>query len=283
MSGVATIVRYGLQEAVRRRVFAVVVALTAAFLGLYWLGNHYAFRDLATVQPPAGIQPRPFVGAFIFGLAMFATLFLGVVLAVFLTIGVVSGDAERGLLQPLVVRPVGRSTLLFSRFLGAAGVCVAYVLFVYFTAMVITGLTGHWWPDRIAWPGLELAFGVVIVIALSLLGSIVLSSTANGIAVFMLFGAGLVAGLLGTIGHALNSHQVKEASTIAAWALPFEALYQDALRMITEKASGLTGFLLQLGPFGGAYVHGWGIRVWSVGYLIAVGSFALWAFSRRNL
>ena len=41
-----------------------------------------------------------------FGLAMFSTLFLGVVLAVFLTLGAVRGDAERGLLQPLVVRPV---------------------------------------------------------------------------------------------------------------------------------------------------------------------------------
>ena len=28
--------------------------------------------------------------------------------------------------------------------------------------------------------------------------------------------------------------------------------------MITEKATGFTGLLLQLGPFGGAYVHGWG-------------------------
>jgi ABC-type transport system involved in multi-copper enzyme maturation permease subunit len=214
---------------------------------------------------------------------MFATLFLGVVLAVFLTLGAVSGDAERGLLQPLVVRPIGRSTLLLSRFLGAAGVCVAYVLAVYFSAMVITGLTGHWWPDRIAWPGLELAGGVVILIALSLLGSIVLSSTANGIAVFMLFGGGLVAGLLASIGHALNSHAIKHASTIAAWALPFEALYQDALRMITENTSGLTGFLLQLGPFGGAYVHGWPIRLWAVLYLVGVGALALWAFSRRNL
>jgi Cu-processing system permease protein len=121
------------------------------------------------------------------------------------------------------------------------------------------------------------------VIALSLLGSVALSSTANGIMVFMLFGAGLIAGLLGTIGHALNSHAVKHASTIAAWALPFEALYQDALRMITERASGLTGFLLQLGPFGGAYVHGWGIRAWSLAYLVAVGAVALYAFSRRDL
>jgi Cu-processing system permease protein len=261
------------------------VLLTAAFLFLFWLANHYVFRELSSITPPADVHvdTRTFAGAFLMGLAMFATLFLGVVLAVFLTLGVVSGDAERGLLQPLVVRPVGRATLLLSRFLGAAGVCVAYTVTVYFAAMLVTGLTGHWWPDRIVWPGVELAAAVVVVIALSLLGSVVLSATANGIAIFMLFGAGLVAGLLGTIGHALNSHAVKHASTIASWALPFEALYQDALRMITERASGLTGFLLQLGPFGGAYVHGWPIRVWALAYLALVLVGGVAAFGRRNL
>ena len=167
---------------------------------------------------------------------MFATLFLGVVLAVFLTLGVVSGDAERGLLQPLVVRPISRSTLLLSRFLGAAVVCVAYVLAVYGIAVAIIGLTGHWWPAVRAGPGLELAGGVVIVIALSLLGSVFLSSTANGIAVFMLFGAGLVAGLLGDDRpRAQLARRSSTPPTIAAWALPFEALYQDGLRMITEQ------------------------------------------------
>ena len=285
MTSVAVIVQYAMREAVRRKVFAVVVVLTAVFLVLFWLANHFVHGQLGQITPPrdVNVDTRTFAGAFLLGLAMFATLFLGVVLAVFLTLGVVSGDAERGLLQPLVVRPIGRSTLLLSRFLGAAGVCIAYVLVVYFAALLIIGLTLHWYPARIAWPGVELAFGVVIVIALSLLGSVVLSSTANGIAVFMLFGAGLVAGLLGTIGHALNSHEIRHASTIASWALPFEALYQDGLRMITENASGLTGFLLQLGPFGGAYVHGWGIRVWALAYLLIVGAVALFGFSRRNL
>jgi ABC-type transport system involved in multi-copper enzyme maturation permease subunit len=266
-------------------VFTVVLVLTAAFLFLFWLANHYVFRELSTITPPEDVHvdSRTFAGAFLVGLAMFATMFLGVVLAVFLTLGVVSADAERGLLQPLVVRPVGRATLLLSRFLGAGAVCVVYVLGVYFIALSITGVTGHWWPDQIVWPGVELAGGVLIVIALSLLGSVVLSGTANGIAVFMLFGAGLVAGLLGTIGHALNSHAIKHASTIAAWALPFEALYQDGLRMITESSSGLTGFLLQLGPFGGAYVHGWPIRVWAFVYLVAVLAAAVALFSRKDL
>ena len=67
---------------------------------------------------------------------MFVTLFLGVVLAVFLTLDAVRGDAERGLLQPLVVRPVGRTTLLAGRLLAASTVCASYVVIVFLLAVV---------------------------------------------------------------------------------------------------------------------------------------------------
>jgi Cu-processing system permease protein len=283
VSSIGVIAGYGLREALRRKVFVVVLLLTLGFLGLYWLANHYVFRDVRNISPPAGIDPRPFAGAFLFGLAMFATLFLGVVLAIFLTLGVVRGDAERGLLQPLVVRPIGRSTLLVARWLGAVAVCAPYVGAVYAAAMVITGLTGHWWPDRIVVPGLELAAGVAIVAALSLLGSVFLTATANGIAVFMIFGAGLVAGLLGSIGHALNSHTLEHASKVAAWAIPFEALYQDGLRQITADTTGITGFLLQLGPFGGAYTGGPVLRFWALAYLGLIGLVAVAGFARKDL
>jgi ABC-type transport system involved in multi-copper enzyme maturation permease subunit len=283
VSSVLTIAGYGLREALRRKVFAVVLLLTAAFLALFWLANHFLFEHIDNVGPPPGIDARAFAGATIFGLAMFGTLFLGVVLAVFLTLGVVSGDAERGLLQPLIVRPVGRVTLLVARWLGAVAVCAPYVGAVYVATMLITGLTGHWWPDNLVTPGVELAAGVAVVAALSLLGSVFLTSTANGIAIFMIFGAGLVAGLLGTIGHGLNSHQLERAAKIAAWLLPFEALYQDALRELTSKTTGLTGFLLTLGPFGGGYTGGFAVRLWAVVYLLIIGTVAAIAFTRRDL
>ena len=60
--------------------------------------------------------------------------------------------------------------------------------------------------------GLLLAGAVVVMTALSLLGSVFLGATANGIAIFMLFIGGLVAGLLGSIAHALGSQ------TISHWA-----------------------------------------------------------------
>ena len=283
MTAALTIAGYGLREALRRKVFVVVCLLTVVFVILYWIGNRYTFRHVADIVPPAGIDAQAFAGAFLFGMAMFGTLFLGTVLAIFLTLGVVRGDAERGLLQPLVVRPVGRGAVLVARFLGAAAVCVPYVLVLYFATMGLTGAEGGWWPDRIVTPGLELAGGVLVVAALSLLGSVFLSSIANGIAIFMIFGGGLVAGLLGNIGHVLNSHGLVHAAKIAAWAMPFEALYQDALREITQNTSGLTGFLLRLGPFGGAEQGGVALRLWVLAYLAIVGALAVAGFARRDL
>jgi ABC-type transport system involved in multi-copper enzyme maturation permease subunit len=284
MRAIPTIAGYALREALRRKVFAVVLLLTAGFLTLYWLANHYLFRDVNNLGSPSpAIEPRTFAGAFMVGLAMFSTLFLGVVLAIFLTLGAVRGDAERGLLQPLLVRPVSRPTLLLARWLGAIAVCTPYVIAVYAAATVITGLTGDWWPDHVVVPAIELAAGVAIVAALSLLGSVFLTATANGIAIFMIFGAGLVSGLLGSIGHALHSHRLEHWATIIAWAAPFEALYQDGLREITANTIGLTGYLIQLGPFGGANTGGTPVRLWASAYLVVVWLIAAFAFSRRDL
>ena len=54
-----------------------------------------------------------------------------------------------------------------------------------------------------------------MIAAVSLFGSIFLSSTANGIAVFMLFGAGLAAGLLGQIGDALAVQTLKDVAKVS--------------------------------------------------------------------
>jgi Cu-processing system permease protein len=283
MRPVVLVAGYALEEAVRRRVFLVVVGLTTLFVGLYGFAAWQVFRQVNKIQAPVGIEPRPFAGATLLGLSMFATLFLGVVLGVFLTLGVVRGDAERGLLQPLIVRPVSRMALLFGRLVAAVAVCSAYVAVVYATLLVLTGVIGHWWPDRFALPALELAVGVAVVAAVSLLGSVFLSGAANGIAVFMVFGAGLVAGLLGSIGEALGSGSLKTASHVASWALPFEALYQDGLYRITERTAGFTGFVLRLGPFGGSHAASALLGVWVAAYLLLVSALALAGFARRDL
>jgi ABC-2 type transport system permease protein len=285
VTGIAVIVGYALRESMRRKVFLIVLLLSIAFLALFGLGVWRAFRNTASFVAPDqfGLDSTVVTGATLLGLAMFATLFLGTVLAIFLTLGVVRGDAERGLLQPLVVRPVGRSTLLVARFLAAAAVCSIYVAVLFAIETATVGLVGGWWPDNVVAAGAELVFAVVVVVAISLLGSIFLSATANGIAVFMVFGGGLVAGLLAQVGRAIGSDTLRSLGRWASWALPFEALYQDSLHVITAGTTGFERFALELGPFGGAAGGGAWVVVWSVAYLLLVGAAGIAAFSRRDL
>jgi Cu-processing system permease protein len=283
MSGAFIVAKYALKECVRRRVIAVVLVLTVMFLALYALGADVAFREVEDFAGEDPLDELVLTGSTLLGLAMFTTLFLGAVLAAFLTLGAVRGDAERGLLQPLVVRPLGRTSLLLGRFAGAGAVCAAYVAVVYTLSLLITGISGGWWPDSPVLPGLGLVVAVLVIAALSLLGSVFLTSTANGIAVFMLFGAGLAAGLLGQIGDALSVETLEDVAKISSWLLPFEALYQAGLDALTEDVRGVTGVIVRLGPFGGAQEGGPLLWLWTLAYLVLVGVAAHVAFARRDL
>jgi len=286
LRGALIVARFSLRESLRRRVFVVVGLLTLVFLALYGLATWQAFESVEReggTTSLAGVEPDIVAGATLLGLNMFGTLFLGTILAVFLTLGAVRGDAERGLLQPLLVRPLPRHTLLLGRWLGATAVCAPYVMAVTLGAFVLTSIFGDWWPDRTLVPLLSLAFGVAIIAALSLLGSILLAATANGIAVFMLFGAGLTAGLLGQIAEAIGSDSLEDVAAIASWALPFEALYQAGLADLTVDTVGFARVAIDLGPFGGAQSAGIGLWLFSLAYLIAVGAIAAAAFRRRDL
>ncbi len=277
------IVRHAVHEAVRRRVLLVVIALTAAFLVLYAVGAHFVFDENNLRLAPGNVDGRAIDGATLVGLAMFATLFLGAILATFLTMGVVRGDAETGMLQPLVARPCGRVTILLARIAGAAAISAMYVVTVYAASVAITSVIGHWTPDRPFAVGGMLALAVVVIAFISLVASVWLSGTAQGIAVLMTYGGGITAGLLGQIGDTLNSHPLERIADWVSWVLPFEALYRSGLHALTADTGGFTGIVLNLGPFGGGRAGGAGIILWTALYLAALATLAAWGFRRRDL
>ena len=204
VSSVTVVARYALREAVRRRVILVVLLLTICFLALYGARLRSHVRRGRLARRGDQIDDRVLAGSTLLGLSMFTTLFLG------------RGarglpDARRGARRrgaraaPAARRAAVGEDEPAARAASPAppSVCAAYVALVYAGAVLITGITRRLVARPVVEPGLGLVLAVVVIAAISLLGSIFLSSTANGIAVFMLFGAGLAAGLLGQIGDAL--------------------------------------------------------------------------------
>lgn len=282
------IARHVLQESVRRRVFVVVLVLTLLFLGLFTLASVKAFSGESALTFGGGGaitqgDITSITSVTLVGLGVFGSLFLATVLAVFLTLGAVRGDAERGLLQPLVVRPLGRQQLLLGRFAGAVAVCVGYLIVLYAACLVIVHQAGGQWPSHIVGPGVALIAAITILVAMSLLGSVFLSTTANGIAMFMLYGAGLVSGLMASIAAALGSTTLHTIAHDMAIVLPFEGFYQAALHALGSNQTGLASVLVNLGPFGASQPGSVPFYIWAAAYLTLVAGAAVVGFERRDL
>jgi Cu-processing system permease protein len=143
--------------------------------------------------------------------------------------------------------------------------------------------TGGWVPDRVVGPGALLAAAVAMLAALCVLGSVFLTAIANGIATFMVLGAGVFAGLLGQVGHGIGNHALEHWARVVSWALPFEALYQNALSLTTVDQVGLVRFVVRLGPLGGGAAGGPPLIGYAALYLLAVGVVAAACTARRDL
>ena len=100
---------------------------------------------------------------------------------------------------------------------------------------------------------LRSARATIVIAALSLLGSALLSTTANGIAVFMAIGAGPHRrACSGRSARRSTPRTLDRIADVASWLLPFEALYQHGLSRLTADVEGTTAAIVNLGPFGGA-------------------------------
>ena len=202
MTGFTTILVASLREHARRRTAYIALALGGLFVGLYSLGIHFIWaevtRDIESGRrgPGGVVEVRQLVPATMFGLSMFATWFLSAVAATFMAAGGIRGEAERGVLQHVLVRPVARHTVLVARLAAAALLSVGFLVIVLGCCALATRLITGWQPANLLQALLLLALGTTGVTAIATAFSVRLHGVAAGIASLMFFGVGLVGGLL---------------------------------------------------------------------------------------
>ncbi|MCW2924485.1 MAG: transporter permease subunit [Thermoleophilia bacterium] len=276
----------GVRDAVRRRLFAVLAVLSVIFVALYATGLTFVWHEAqqrALGTNDVGIDERIVIASTFTGLALFAIHFLGAVVGAFLVIGTVRGDAELGVLQALLVRPLGRTTYLLGRFAAAAVVAAAYVALMVLACFVVSRVVTGWWPDS-PWLAIaRMSLASVGLVAVGLLGSVLMASAANGVTTFMVFGLALLGGLLDQLGEGISSPATRHVGQWVLRVFPFEAMYQWALDALTNETVGMERLVVTLGPFGGARSHDWGIVVGQVAFCAVLLTVASWRLRRLDL
>lgn len=277
---VLLVARLSIREAVRGRAAAGLAGVTAALLALFALA---ASQAMDAARDASGTLTVDVVGATLLGTAAFCGLLLGAIVAVFLTHSAVRGDAERGLLQPLLVRPVSRGAVVAGRGLAGAVVAAAYTATLWAAAVGIVRVAGGWSPPHALGPGLALAAAVALVALTTVAASTLLGAMGAGIAALTLVALGLAVGLLAQLGATLGLATLGRVADVVALVLPFEALYRHVLFSLTDGLGDLARVGVAVGPFGGAHAAGgWQLAVIAI-WAIAVSAFVVGRARRLDL
>ena len=294
------VARWTVLEARRRRLLLAGALLSVAFVALFVVGFYLLYRtqqrDLLAAQaqdggPAAGLDAREellAISTILVILGLYGVQFLAALLGLFLGTASVSPEIDSGALHAVLARPLSRLQYLLGRFLALAGLLVAYVVVMSAALLLVArGVTGFQPGDATRVVGL-MVLEVLILLAVSLLGSTVLPTLANGVVMLVLFGLAWLGGIIGFVATIPPGNELMaNLGTAVSLLLPADAVWRGASFHVLPTSFLVAGSFAngeEVGlPFGSTAPMAPAMLAWAVAYPVACLALVVAAFRRRDL
>ncbi|CAM4417885.1 ABC transporter permease subunit [Paenibacillus typhae] len=285
------------KELLRKKVMLLTLLLTVVFLLAFWfvaqtIGKNDVFDGNGMISFSTMIA-RFTNGAFILMLGFFFGSFVIAFLAIFSSFSAVSGEAEQGIMQAMLPRPLPRWKWYFGRWLGYVSLGVIYAGVLFASILLITRYHAAIPQNPAALLRAFLLFvsTVPLLVSLAMLGSGIFSALGNGVLMTMLYGAGWLGGMLDKLSGSLRLEpdglvMLHNLTGLISMAMPADSLQR---RMTTELLSikELSGIVdITSGSFsmlsGGTGPSDTFI-IYAIGYTLVALLIGLYRFQRRDL
>jgi len=293
---VLVVARWTVLEARRRRLVLAGVVLSVAFVALFAVG----FALLYASQERAGADPGALGGALeareellamstiLVVLGLYGVQFLAALLGLFLGVASVSPEIDSGALHAVLARPLSRLQYLLGRFLALAGLLAAYVVVMSAALLLVARVVAGYQPGDASRVVALMVLEVLILLAVSLLGSTVLPTLANGVVMLALFGLAWLGGIIGFVSTIPPGNELMaNLGTAVSLLLPADAVWRGAsFHLLPPSFLALSSFANgeEVGlPFGSTSPMTGAMLAWALAYPVACLALAVAAFRRRDL
>jgi len=271
-------------EAGRRRILWAALLLGIVFQAIFALGFHYVQEEVlgemnGDPSGPSFLQLNE-IRNFLLIAGLYVVNFLTVMMAVLTSVDTLSGEIGAGTIQSLVTKPIRRREVVLGKWLGFAILLSLYILMMAGGVIASVYLiSGYLVEGALRGLGLIWLNGLLMV-SLSMMGGAGLSTLANGVLVFGLFGVAFVGGWIEHIGSFLDSQAAINIGVLTSLILPSEALWRRAAFEMRSPLVDAIGF----SPFTSAgSVPSPLMIAYALGYVVAVLAWGLRIFDKRDL
>jgi len=214
-------------EASRRKILWAALALGLTFLALFGLGFHEIQKDI-TRNSPSSLVNLSEIYNFILMAGLYVVNFLTVMMSVLTAVDTLSGEITSGTIQTLLSKPVSRWEILLGKWLGYIGMLTLYLLLMAGGVMALVHLISGYAPPH-TWRGLSLMWlNCLLLLNMTLMGGSSLSTLANGVLVFGLYGVAFIGGWVEQFGSLLENQAAVNIGIFSSLLMPAEALWRRA-------------------------------------------------------
>lgn len=275
------IARLTFREALRRRMIWLVLALSAVFVVIYYWGFTQVKAEFIGQPAEDGqILTLEFASTIMVGLGFYTINFLAGVMTIFAAVGTIAGEIESGTFQAIVPKPLTRWELVFGKFLGFAAMVAAYIVLMVTSVLISSRLVaGYTPPNFVAGTALMILVSFILL-SLTIFGSTIFQTMANGVVVFMLYGGALLGGLLETLGSVLNIQSLINTGVIASLILPSDAVWRRATAVFQPNSNLRFDSPI---PIAVSRAPSDAMLVYAVAYVAVLLGLAALSFRRRDL
>ncbi|MHB1160897.1 MAG: ABC transporter permease [Chloroflexota bacterium] len=265
--------RFTFREALHKRVVHGVGILTVAFVVLYGLLVWLAHREMGSV-----VSSRMIALQFTL-LGMNAVSGIAALLAVFLSVGTIASEVEAGTLHAIVPKPLSRRDVLMGKWLGFAAMLIVYVLVLCGAMSLTIALFWGQWPVNFLPAALLLLVQSLVLLSLSIFGTTLLPTVANGVAVFGLYSVAMMSGFMEQLGSMIRNEAMVNVGIAVSLLVPSDALAKLSASMLQDGYS----YIERAGPFIVlSQPSGWMVA-YALVYIALLLMAAHAVFSRRDL
>jgi ABC-type transport system involved in multi-copper enzyme maturation permease subunit len=255
--------------------------LGLAFLALFSTGIYFIQRDLIRSGNIAGERVIREVYGFLSMAGLYVVNFLIIMMAALISVDTLSGEISSGTIQAIVTKPLRRWQVVLGKWLGFTTMLALYLALMGGGVILAVRLLGNYTtPNILPGLGLMVAEGA-LVLTLSILGGTRLSTLANGVLVFGLYGLAFVGGWVEQIGAVVNNETVVNIGIVSSLIMPSEALWRLAAYQMQSPLTRDLG--LSVGPFGATSLPSTAMVVYAALYIGVVLGLAMLLFQRRDL
>ena len=273
------IARLTFREAARRKILLAALLLGLIYLAVYAAGFYYVNQDVENSQFTTGLLELNQIRNFLFMAGMYVVNFLTVAMAVLTSVDTLSGEIASGTIHTMVSKPLQRWEIVVGNWLGFAGMLSLYLLLMAGgTILLVYLIADYSAPNLIRGLGL-LWLNAILLLGVSMAGGAVLSTLANGVLVFGMFGIAFVGGWIEQIGSFLQNQTAINVGIISSLLIPSEALWKRAAYEMQSPLVSTLGF----SPFTASSMPSLVMVFYGLLYAILALGLAIRLFNRRDL